>query len=41
MVDNTTDFKYQKSNFLKFLYEAGNSGKINQEEKVKIKGIKI
>jgi hypothetical protein len=40
MIDNITDFKYKKSNLLKILYEAGNNGILNQEERVKIKGKK-
>merc|ERR1711957_783638 len=37
MVDNTTNFKYQTSNLLQLLYEAGKSGQINEEERVKLK----
>ena len=40
MVENT-NFKYQTSNLLQLLYEAGNSGLINQDERVKLKGIII
>ena len=39
MVDNTTNFNYQTSNLLQLLYEAGKSGQINEEERVKLKGI--
>ena len=41
MVDNTTNFKYQTSNLLQLLYEAGKSGQINEEERVKLKGTTI
>lgn len=31
-------FKYQHSQILQFVYEANKEGKLNQEEKIKIKG---
>lgn len=38
MVDNSTNFKYQTSKILQLLYEAGNNGLINQDERVLLKG---
>ena len=40
MVDNS-NFKYQHSKLLQLLYEAANTGLINSEEKIKIKGNKL